>query len=357
MPERSMICLVNVIASIFIASACQPAEPPASGRGNDQSGQIGIQSSLTHSIPLANTPAMDAASKPVPLPRPGTADVAPREPMDSFLRSVDLTQGEDIEIDTAIDGGDGKKFQKSDEALSRWPSNAIGKILSDGGSCSGSAIGPHLVLSAGHCVHPGNSAAGGYGNVRFQPGYPLHGTWYLASEVFVHRGWVNGGAFQWDYSIIYFANPLPLTAYWGIIAGVDWGKARQCSPGEQNCRRSAVFSYGYPAAAPFTGRFQFYDPVAHSCWYCSSGRLVFKIVGMDYWDLAPGASGGPWMDLRPVGGTVFPPPIGDRNNSVIAGINSFMFRDNPGEIWSPQFTTASDDIQAMYREIVQTRPR
>lgn len=325
---------------------------------------IGIQGVATQTIPIGNSAQMDAAAKPVPLPRPSFAELEAKTP--SRLRTgtqAPAPRPDALEIPSRMAdperGGDGKKFQVVNETLASFPYNVTGKLLSDFGSCSGSVIGPHLVLTAGHCVHAGGTGGPNYSNLRFQPGYPINGNWYLASEVFVHREWVKSGAFQFDYSFIYFASPMPVTYYWGIISNVDWGVSYPCSPSQTGCYRAGVFSFGYPAAAPFDGKSQFYDPVQHSCWICGTGNLVFKIVGMDYWDLAPGASGGPWLNTMPRGGVLFPEPVvpAGYGKYAVSGLNSFMPHENAGEIWSPQFTDAPDDIQALYREVVQNHPR
>jgi hypothetical protein len=204
-----------------------------------------------------------------------------------------------------------------------------------------------------------------YTNIRFQPFFPKHGVWYLASEAFVHANWTRNKAYPWDYAILYFGDGIPLQYFPGIASDVNWGRSSPCPlPIPAGCYRGGAQTYGYPADPPFDGSWMYRDESLHSCSVCGSGELVFKIIGLDGWDLTGGASGGPWINTdQRAGGLIYPPPIpspqtgqiGPRYN--IQGLNSFTFEGNPGEIWSPQFLSEKGDLQTMYAEIVQTRPR
>lgn len=351
---------VAVLISVCIAGAACQKRPPASAPGSGRL-RLAVEHVVVHNVPEAERAHFASSAKPIPIPRITLKEFLDRMP--AGLRRNPLRQDEGLEA-TEFDiggegtrGGDGKAFVVTNEYLAKFPYNVVGKISSSGGSCSGAVIGPHLVLTAGHCVQTGGG--GVYTDVYFQPGYPLHGTWYAATKAFVHPYWAKNGAHAFDYAFLFFEGGMNVQYYWGIVSNVNWGLKRPCNPGEQ-CYRGAATSWGYPAEGPYKGELQYFDPVRHSCWACSAGELVFKIVGMDYWDLAGGASGGPWLTSAPqAGGRVEPEGVAPQGYKkyAISGLNSFEFVENPGEIWSPQFTAEADDIQAVYRDIVRTHPR
>ncbi len=79
--------------------------------------------------------------------------------------------------------------------------------------CSGSVIGPRLILTAGHCVHNGNGDVGGYyGNFLFVPAYHEGDAPYLAwdwSFVITTSSWFFGN------------NTVPNAADFAIIVAFD----------------------------------------------------------------------------------------------------------------------------------------
>ena len=349
------------------------AVPENVPRAVRDSRQVAVTLEVIHTLPLEDTPGFLERSNPVPLPSVTLEELLRESPAATIPRPADPKIG----VDRANPGslGDGKRFEVSDDKLGTQPFVSHGKVDSSMGDCSGTAIGLHLVLTAGHCVHPG---PGGQlaTDITFAPAYP-RGAWYRAAKAFVHDRWVRNKAWQWDYAILYFETPMAVTAYFGIRSEVNFGQWSPCNYRENpSCLRVGVFSYGYPAYKPYTGERLFYDPVAHSCTLCSSGQwpirrgtLVFKVIGMDYWDMTCGASGGAWSigTNHRAGGVVYPPPGPTGKEGTIVGINSFTVGGascapgnccpiSTGEIWSPQFTT-DNDLQALYHQVVQNHPR
>ncbi len=124
-------------------------------------------------------------------------------------------------IYAAVFGKDDRNPMLSDG----YPWSAIGKIITDQGDCTGSLVGPNLVLTVGHCIYDKNGQP--KTNIKFYPNYKNgKGHFYSGvSKVWsgtVKSGWkgrigdykVNG---RIDYSIIRLKSPLGQKYGW-----LDW---------------------------------------------------------------------------------------------------------------------------------------
>lgn len=98
------------------------------------------------------------------------------------------------------------------------PDTSIGKVYFTDASgnpkqCTGTLVIGDLVITAGHCVHPGN---GGnfYTNIEFLPGY-ADGSFvgrFTAEEVTVFAGWYQSGDFAHDIAFIR-VTPVPRSVH------------------------------------------------------------------------------------------------------------------------------------------------
>jgi V8-like Glu-specific endopeptidase len=148
--------------------------------------------------------------------------------------------------------------------------------------CSGAVIKQRLVVTAGHCVHPGNgSAASYYQNFTFVPGYDGGGErWYWGSAL-VSGVWYAGGG------------TVPNAEDWAVIqmndnAGVRIGtKVGMFDYMTYRTRDNHLTMLGYPAAFD-AGR------IMHHCsssdWADNGSNTT--IYGCD---MTGGSSGGPWV--------------------------------------------------------------
>lgn len=227
-----------------------------------------------------------------------------------------------------------------------YPSNSLGKIVTSMGVSSGAMIGPNLILTAGHCVHPGQTGSLDdlYQNIAFQPGYPAEGIWYAVKKVFVHRNWVKRGAFYNDFAICVTEQIMHVPDYWGIRTNADHSKY-------------GCWIYGYPAEGRFNGEKAVTDQGNTSVEPWRNGSLQFNVVGIDTIDMTPGSSGGPWIPRDRLNeGNIILPGLDTKwkRPYQINGINSFMFNEFPGIMISPFF---GREAEGFFREVLSNLPR
>ena len=213
-----------------------------------------------------------------------------------------------------------------------WPYRTIGKLFfkRNGGRyvCSAASIGNNAIWTAGHCLHSGNGKASGWAtDVVFVPAYKdgsaPYGQW-RAKQLFTSPSWYRGGI------------PAGLTQDWGgavlhplngrtISQRVGWlGFATNFN------RYQHWHSFGYPAAAPFTGK----RMVVASASFAYTGQVAgTDTTGMGN-DMTGGSSGGPWIMN-----------LGTRN--YLNGNNSYRISNKPKEMFSPYFGTSANDFRKL----------
>jgi hypothetical protein len=140
---------------------------------NAQKRDVGVEFLVQHDVPLAETKRMLDRIEPIAIPEITMEEFLARTPKGvrtgrRIVEPPSELKEFDVRPNGVVRGGDGKAYEVKSEFLTTYPYNLVGKLVSDGGSCSGSVIGPHLALTAGHCVHPGKTGQI-YRNVRFQP--------------------------------------------------------------------------------------------------------------------------------------------------------------------------------------------
>lgn len=76
---------------------------------------------------------------------------------------------------------------------------------SGGGSCTGTLIGPHHVLTAGHCIYDASGGTGWATSVEAAPGYHQgnrpFGTAH-ATRLSTYIGWIENGDFAYDIGVV-----------------------------------------------------------------------------------------------------------------------------------------------------------
>jgi hypothetical protein len=205
-------------------------------------------------------------------------------------------------------------------AYTDFPYKTAGKMYfttsSGSASCSATAIGGNLVLTAGHCVHPGSG--GFYSNIIFVPqsknGVAPIGNW-VAAATWTTPEWASGGgnAFSRDVGIFKVTTRLGRTLEMGIGA--------KMTPVFNVGRSFNTMLLGYPTNV---------GGGTHMAY--SSGMTSDGSAGMSPLNLkAPstmtyGASGGGWLDL-----------------TLIKSVNSYI-TSSGGYIYGPYFDTHISDL-------------
>ncbi len=195
--------------------------------------------------------------------------------------------------------------------------------------CSGSstvAANNSLVQTAGHCLNegPGSFAS----NFTFVPAYDSGSAPYgqfAATTLFTSNQWANQGDLDYDigYAVVGTAGGSTLTGAVGA-QGVGFNLARNAT----------MYSFGYPAAAPYDGSSLAWcnGPVAADTYGGSSDQgMVCNMTG--------GSSGGPWfINYSEASG------IGTLNS-----LNSFKYNGGPvsNQMFGPYFGSV---IQGVYNE-------
>ncbi|MFE5839835.1 trypsin-like serine peptidase [Arthrobacter sp. NPDC056493] len=173
---------------------------------------------------------------------------------------------------------------------SETPVSHVGKVFFTLGGinyvCSGNSIAAQndsLVATAGHCVNEGPGAFAK--NWVFVPGYingkAPYGQW-AAKSLHAPRNWTSGGDIRYDTGFAVVAR----------VGGKTLADVVGASGVEFNQPRGMAYkSYGYPAAAPFTGQtLVSCKGTAHN----DSINPQFNSQGISC-DMTGGSSGGPWF--------------------------------------------------------------
>jgi hypothetical protein len=227
-----------------------------------------------------------------------------------------------------------------------YPYCTIGKIYFNqgGGSWQASAasIGNNGIWTAGHCVHSGNGQANGWStNLVFIPALRdnVHPFGQFAMrQLATTLDWYNhgnpGGLFRDMGGAI--LNPLNGKKVSQVVGwlGFGWNFPRAC------CR--IWTSLGYPAAPPFNPGLRMWEDTAP---YANDGSVPGspQPIGIGT-SMTGGCSGGPWalqFANDPIRG-------GPGGANLVNGNNSFIFTNQPKEIYSPYF----DDLAHSLLQVV-----
>lgn len=285
-----------------------------------------IKSTTAIPIPTAPLSALNATEKKVP----GLPDRVPAD-------NIPLRGQIAFDDDNSTKGADGKFYWNEKKT---YPWNCIGKLTTSGGYSSASVIGPNLILTCGHCVHPGATGNVGdtYKNIVFSPGYPVLDQHYQIIKAFIHREWINSGKFFYDLALCVTKVDMNIPDRFGIQTMM------QSKPG--------WWPFGYPAEPPFDGGRAIGDngPETNEPW--NAGELKFEVKAVDGIDLTKGSSGGPWIarDNFAEGNILLPGKDTVRNRPYpINGVNSHQFDSFPGVMVSPSFTGIAE---AFFRQTI-----
>jgi V8-like Glu-specific endopeptidase len=218
---------------------------------------------------------------------------------------------------------------------SLWPYRTVGKLFfKQGGTsyvCSASSIGNCAIITAGHCVHQGNNAPGGWAtDVVFVPAYrdgnAPFGQWparYLITRTqWYQNGIPKGLSEDIGGAVLHKQGGRKISERVGWL-GFAWNWSRV----------QHWHSTGYPAAPPFNGQRQ--QICASSYAYDGSVGASPNPVGAGN-DLTGGCSGGPW--IRQFG-----------SGNQVNGVNSYRRSTHPLELYSPYF---GDAAKSLYDSLV-----
>ncbi|TMR10335.1 peptidase [Nonomuraea turkmeniaca] len=191
-------------------------------------------------------------------------------------------------------------------------------------SCSGSAVtsaNRSVVITAGHCVKLNGAF---HTNWVFVPGYDKgarpFGTW-AATKLLTTQQWNAREDVNFDMAAAVVA-PLGGKTLVDVVGGQGVAFNQQ--------RRQQMYSFGYPAAAPYDGS---------KLVYCS-GRtfddfLMSDDLGLTC-NMTGGSSGGPWMQS-------FSESTG---LGTVNSVNSFKYNFAPNWMFGPYF---GNEAQAVYQ--------
>jgi len=274
------------------------------------------------------------------------SEVIPLLPTLDRLAFKQLTEASLEESAHSIDGinseADGKWYETKGNSWNVYCYDSSGPVRCRDGAKelwgSGAAIGPNLVLTAGHVVHSGRGGAP-FGPIWFIPAFPHKVRLYYASHVYVSPGWANSGKFTDDVAILVLQEKMDIAGYSGIVADLPLHRDPRVEG-----KFLSWFTLAYPAKTPFAGNKQIMDIGPPSDWAFREGTLYFQaeLEAMKGFDLTPGASGGPWfisrakLPYRRVW-KGYAPTHGAPGPYDINGVNSFTRSDKPGVIYSPHF--------------------
>ena len=215
--------------------------------------------------------------------------------------------------------------------MTQFPHVTIGVLFFTmyGGNyrCSAASVGNYAIWTAGHCVHAGDGSGAGWAyNVVFVPAYrngsAPRGTW-TAQNLGTFTGWAASGDLRYDsgFAILNTLSGQKISQRVGNL-GFAYNQSRNL----------AWYLIGYPAAAPFNGRYQQICASSYAYVDSSMGTPYTTGVGCDQ---TGGTSGGPWI-WKFSGGT------GATN--YLNGDNSYRYNGYPQELFSPYFDTASYNL-------------
>lgn len=200
-----------------------------------------------------------------------------------------------------------------------YPYSACGKLFftQGGNNYAGSAcmVARNIILTAGHCVHPG--AGGSWStNVVFYPSYPLSpSTSFSYNYLAARTEWTTNGNRAFDYGMIWVDNnPGDSLGWLGLLwnvatAGRSWD------------------AVGYPATPnpPFNGNTM-----------CEARGVVAQssttgTIGLTNDNMEHGSSGGPWFTNYTDG-------------LHVNGLQSFHIHDGDFVEYGPYFTQVIKDL-------------
>jgi V8-like Glu-specific endopeptidase len=203
--------------------------------------------------------------------------------------------------------------------------------------CSGSTVnsnGKNVVFTAGHCVYgslggevPGE---GWHSNWVFVPdysnGYAPYGVW-TARQLWTLTNYLNTGGSLADEADDIGAVVVNTNAAGQHIVNVVGGQgiAWNYAPSQ------AVYDFGYPAAAPFTGNILEYCNGTEFDW----SSVVPSTMGL-LCNFTGGSSGGPWLAF-------FNGEFG-----YVNGVNDFGYSTLPQYIFAGQF---KNNAAALYNSV------
>jgi len=217
--------------------------------------------------------------------------------------------------------------------MTQFPHVTIGVLFFTmyGGNyrCSAASVGNYAIWTAGHCVHAGDGSGAGWAyNVVFVPAYkdgvaPM-GTW-TASNLGTFTGWAASGDLRYDsgFAILNTLSGQKISQRVGNL-GFAWNQGTNLH----------WFTIGYPAAAPFSGKYQVMCASSYAYSDTSFGTPYPVAVGCDQ---TGGTSGGPriWQFSYSAGAT-----------NYVNGDNSYRYTtpNHPLELFSPYFNTDTGNM-------------
>lgn len=242
----------------------------------------------------------------------------------------------------ATSSGDGRYWvnKLEDTIHYRCVGRLIGRINAGYiSSATAFAVGPRMIMTAGHCVHTGPGGKP-ITNLQFEPGYPTLGRLIPVQRVVASKAWVQGGAYSQDYAFGITDEVIHPDLWYGIRTGL------KDPPGWT--------IYGYPSRPPFDGELPYGDGGASTIkpWRATGpgpSELRFNVQACDKIDLTPGSSGGPWLGGSQGGSILSRARLPDHPNRSIeaAGLQSHSFNKHPGCVGSPYF---NQDLINLFRK-------
>ncbi|MDQ0029724.1 trypsin-like serine peptidase [Arthrobacter bambusae] len=248
--------------------------------------------------------------------------VSPEQVFPGLARAVTI-DGQKAAGTATPSAGVDPKANASESAVSH-----IGKVFFTLGGvnyvCSGNSVtspNESTVSTAGHCLNEGPGAFAS--NFTFVPAYQdgaaPYGKW-TAKALYTTSQWSSSGAMQYDtgFAVMNPLNGQKLAAVVGA-SGVQFNAARGL----------AYKSFGYPAAAPFTGE------SLKSCSGTASNdpyNPQYNTQGISC-NMTGGSSGGPWF-------------IGTNSGGYQNSVNSYGYGSNSATMFGPYWGTV---IQGTYQ--------
>ncbi|MBB5924301.1 glutamyl endopeptidase [Actinoalloteichus hoggarensis] len=202
----------------------------------------------------------------------GTGDIADAGPNVSF---DPVPTGDPVWQPSSVFGTDQRTRVNGTTA---FPNRSFARVSSSGGTCSGFLFGPDLVVTAGHCIHPGGTGRGTafYSNVRVSPGQ--NGTSYpygtcSATQLWTDVAWTESADPRQDWGAIRLNCKIGNTTGW---IGMRW------QTGSFNDQYANV--RGYPAEKrPVNTMWTHGEPIRQT-----AGNQLFYTI-----DTSGGQSGSP----------------------------------------------------------------